>query len=734
MIESGIINVTISIMIFAGILINSRIRAFRDTVVFAPEILIAVYSLVFGITVIFQPSIPYFGEVFHAITIILLYLPFACVVVNNQGHFVRLKMNPIKWLISAIILTIMYALLDRGDSNFGYDSLISDAIVTIFFGFGLLRLGGIQRIMLLLAIMIWSAFHLSTYIAFQASLSFTLGAIAYIRVIFMNNSSVFNRFEFFAEDLVESSVIPFLILDLSGRIVYANREFTEFSGYCDSDIKDKDAIELFEIPNNWILKIDPNEENKRIRCNLLANDGRRLPILLWLNEIRRNNKDLKNLICFIYDESDHQVMKAKLNAEARRFSGLHETSKALSSSLEMRDVLEAIAGAAESLTDSETCTVFLLNHTKQTINAIYSTEEIYSDEVMSFEFPVGQGLTGRVIAEGRPLIENYDDKHSLAVLIPGTSDDKESILSAPLLVKNVVIGALTLYKTGKKKFDDENLETLTVFAAQAASALETSRLFMKLKESEKVYRSSVDLAGEGIMFIDYDTGKITDANETIKNMLVYSRAEIVVKNIWELHPQPQMQIVRQLWQSVRGNGSDFLSEIEYESKDGKIIPASVNASIISTGDVKFIQWVVRDMSEYKKTIEKMTFFYDVFNGLEEPVLITEANGTVCFTNKSFKTLLLVDSHTNDSTGEKKISLRSLGMPVLEEIWDIVKNKSRFTKQVLFDSKQDDAVLKTAHIFAKYDNSQTLTHHIWMFRPGPVSEAEENKPIPAAIRT
>ncbi len=733
MIESGIINVTISIMIFAGILINSRIRTFRDTVVFAPEILIAVYSLVFGVTIVFYASIPYFDETFHAITVILLYLPLACVVANNQGHFVRLKKKPIKWLISAIIVTIIYAILDRGNGNFGYDSLISDAIITIYFGIALLRLGGIQRIMLLLAILIWSAFHLSTDMAFQASLSFTLGAIAYIRVNFMNNSSVFNRFEFFAEDLVESTVIPFLILDLSGRIVYANREFTEFSGYSDSDIINKDAIELFEIPNNWILKIDSNEENKRVRCNLSAKNGRKLPILLWLNEIRRNNKDLKNLICFIYDESDHQVMKAKLNAEARRFSGLHETSRALSSSLEMRDVLEAIAGAAESLTDSETCTVFLLDHTKQTINAIYSTEEIYSDEVMNFEFPIGHGLTGRVVGEGRPLIENYDDKHILAVLIPGTSDDKESILSAPLLVKNVVIGALTLYKTGNKKFDDENLETLTVFASQAASALETSRLYMKLKESEKVYRSSVDLAGDGIMFIDYETGKITDANETIKNMLAYSWAEIVAKNIWELHPQPQMRIVRQLWQSVRGKDSDFLSEIEYESKDGRIIPASINASIIAAGDVKFIQWVVRDMSEYKRTIERMTFFYDVFSSLEEPVLITEANGTVCFANEAFKTLLFVDSNAADSIGDKKISLRSLGMPVLEEIWDIVKNKSRFTRQVLFDSKQDDAVVKTAHIFAKYDNTQTLTHHIWMFRPGPVSETEDDKPMPTAIR-
>ncbi|MEE9552656.1 MAG: PAS domain S-box protein [candidate division Zixibacteria bacterium] len=732
MIESGFINVAISIMIFTGILINARIRKLKDTALIAPEILIAVYSMASGVIIIFYASAPYFEETFHAITVILLYLPFACVLAANQGHFAHLKKNPTKWLISAIIMTIIYATLDRGDYNFGYDSFISDIVITIFFGFGLLRIRGIQRIMLLLAVIIWSAFHLSTFIAFQASLCFTLGALAYVRVTFMNNSSVFNRFEFFAEDLVESSVIPFLILDLSGRIVYANREFIDFSGYDNSEINNKEAIELFEIPNNWMLKIDPYGGYKRVRCTLLAKDGRKLPILLWLNEIRGNGKDLKNLICYIYDESEHQVMKDKIIAGARRFSGLHETSRALTSSLEMRDVLETIAGAAESLTDSETCTVFMLDHNKQMINAIFSTEEIYSDEVMNFEFSVGQGLTGRVVGEGRPLIQNYNDENDLAVLIPGTSDDEESILSAPLLAKNVVIGALTLYKTGKKIFDDENLETLTVFASQAASAIETSRLYMKLKESEKVYRSSVDLAGDGIMFVDSETGKITDANEMIKNLLDYSRAEIVAKYIWELHPQPQMQIARQLWQSVRGNGNDILSEIEYESKDGKIIAASINASIIAAGDVKFIQWVVRDMSEYKRTIDRMAFFYDVFDALEEPVLITEANGAIFFSNISFKSFLHIDSDLGDCTGNSKVSLRSLNMPDLDEIWEKVSGKARYTKQVVLKIGREDRVTKNVHVFAKYDKNTTLTHYIWMFRPVAENEVRGQNRHPADI--
>jgi len=116
--------------------------------------------------------------------------------------------------------------------------------------------------------------------------------------------------------------------------------------------------------------------------------------------------------------------------------------------LKLHDVLKAISRAAENLTQADSCTVFSLDHAKQVIRPIYSSEEAFNAEIMNFELPVGQGLTGAVVQDGKLRIQNFDDDIQLARHVPGTTDEEESLLSVPLVSKDIVIGALTLYKNG----------------------------------------------------------------------------------------------------------------------------------------------------------------------------------------------------------------------------------------------------------------------------------------------
>jgi PAS domain S-box-containing protein len=534
---------------------------------------------------------------------------------------------------------------------------------------------------------------------------------------FLSRAQKFEHFDFDSKDLVKAIKNPFLILDLTGRIVFANDEFLIISGYDRRELINKEAIDIFEMPSNWRLKLGPSKDSKRIGCHLIRHDGEKHPILITLSEICRKGQQVKNLMCAVNDEQEYERMEARIKAEARRFSGLYDTSVALSGSLEMKDVLETVAKAAETLTDSDTCTVFALDHTRQVIKPIYSTEEVFSDEVMNFKFPVGQGLTGAVIRDGKPRIQNWDDDTEIAVLIPGTTDVDESLLSVPLLAKNVVIGALTLYKINKKRFYEEQISTLTVFASQASSAIETSRLYMKLKESEKVYRSSVDMAGDSILFVDSDTGKITDINETGIRTFKYVRSEIVSKYIWELHPQPQMSMARQLWQSAVTDGQGTLAEIDYEAKDGTLIPASINASRIAAGDINFIQWIVRDISQYKENVSKIGFFHKILSGLGQPLLITDATGIICFFNTSFKRLFCLD---DDSRAEgmsiKSLAIRDPGPAILESVWTDLKGKSSLTTELFLNLGQNNQVKIPLWVLPYYDECDNLTHYLWIFFP------------------
>jgi PAS domain S-box-containing protein len=714
MIDSGIFEIVLGVLIAIGILANIRRGYLRDLTSNAPEILIAVYLLSMGTIMASRNIFPDNPGFLHRGIAILLLLPYAC----KSGNLAEVSRSDRKsaliWLMTGLALAAATFIFDQGRRFIGNANFATDVLITLFFGLSLFRFAGIQRIMLFAALLIWGALQFPSSPGILTCVNVFFGSTAFFNASFLGRSRVFCSLGFQPADLIDANTQPFLILDLHGKIIYANNEFLRFTGYRKHELLGREAIELFEIPSNWMMRLDSGEKVRKIRCRLIRGDNEKTPILLWVSEIRSKWKRLRNLLCLIYDESEHKAMQDKINAEARRFAGLHETSRALSSSLEMKDVLAAIAAAAESLTDSDTCTIFTLDHARRMIRPLYSTEEVYSDEVMNFEFAVDQGLTGRVVGDGKPRIQNFDDDDDLAVLIPGTSDEEESLLSVPLKAKNAVIGALTLYKTGRKRFDKENIETLAVFASQAATVLETSRLYMKIKESEKVYRTSVDLAGDGIMFVDTQSGKIIDANETARKMLDYTKAELVSKCIWEVHPQPQMQIARQLWQSVKNNGNDMLSEIIYESKDGRIVPASVNASMIATGDNEFIQWVVRDMTEYKKSMDRMGFFHDVLSTLAEPVMISDTAGMVSFANDSFRNFFSAESAMGDCIGNEKLSLASLNIPILEEIWDSLKGRSFYAGDVILNTGKDNQVTRTVHVIPKYDGKGSLTHHFWIF--------------------
>ncbi|MFH0750382.1 MAG: GAF domain-containing protein [Chloroflexota bacterium] len=85
---------------------------------------------------------------------------------------------------------------------------------------------------------------------------------------------------------------------------------------------------------------------------------------------------------------------------------------------------------------------------------------------------LGQGITGWV-AEHR-LPQNVPDAANdpRAMTIPGTADDlDESMLLAPLLFEERVLGVIVLSKLGLRQFSDDDLRLLVIYAAIAAQAI-----------------------------------------------------------------------------------------------------------------------------------------------------------------------------------------------------------------------------------------------------------------------
>ncbi len=96
--------------------------------------------------------------------------------------------------------------------------------------------------------------------------------------------------------------------------------------------------------------------------------------------------------------------------------------------------------------------------------------------------PLDKSIAGWVVKEGEPLLipdVRKDPRHYHQV-DDMTKFSTRSILGVPLRVKDKVIGVLeVLNKIDDKEFTQDDVETLTILAAQAAIAIENARLFQQ---------------------------------------------------------------------------------------------------------------------------------------------------------------------------------------------------------------------------------------------------------------
>jgi PAS domain S-box-containing protein len=718
-----IIIILLGLTLVVGIIIRRRSPQEKLFVGKLPEMVVAVYVLALGIPLVnanFNGSVIPFGK--YA-PLILLLLP-AAMAASGDNKF-NTTIIKLVWLIIGITLAL-FNFLQQSGLGIIFPEFLSPAILSILFLITAIFLfGGLNRSILCLATTIWVLGIFRNYDSLVIDISILLGILVFISTVFLIKSTFDRAFAFGLGDFIRAIDEPFLILDPIGRIVYVNDSFLKLGGYDKLLLLQTEAVELFNIPSDWRFKSSSNDIHRKIRCHLIPNNGEQLPVLLYLNEIYNHKRNLTNLVCMVQEEKERELLENRINSESARFSSLYETSLALSSSLEIKDVLNSISSAAEKLTRADSSVIFSLDRSRQIIRPIYSSDEDFNAEIMSFELAVGEGLTGRVVADGKPRLQNYDDGVKMSVLVPGTKEEDESLLVVPLMAKDLVIGALTLYKVGNRRFQEDDIKILTVFASQASAVIENSRLYMRLKASEKLYRFSVDLAGDAIFFVNPETGKISDCNELAQKLFKYSKAEFTAMHIWELQPEPQMSIAKRLWQEANKIGWGKLGEIDYLGRDGQKTPTSVMVSILYTGDSTSIQWMVRDISEHKRALEKAGFLQQIFEHLGEPIFLTDTKGRSLYANEAFCETFNI-SRDDISKGElNALCQRNPNLTILKSCWDKLGGNDYLVDQISIGPGNKEEIFKTISIMPFRAEQGSIKYYVWLFGP-PYDPARNSK--------
>ncbi len=177
----------------------------------------------------------------------------------------------------------------------------------------------------------------------------------------------------------------------------------------------------------------------------------------------------------------NHALNAELKKRNTQLRGLYETSKAVSTSLDLNDVLQTIVGIAMSLVDAENCFVFELDRDKGKLRILSMMTQWPIDPTI--ELDLDEGLVGIVASNGAGILAPRADLDPRAKHLEDTPDTPSSMIVVPLIFNDRTLGVMSLEKTPGVPFDEAQYELIELFSVQAAMAINNAYMFGDLQRT-----------------------------------------------------------------------------------------------------------------------------------------------------------------------------------------------------------------------------------------------------------
>jgi PAS domain S-box-containing protein len=120
-----------------------------------------------------------------------------------------------------------------------------------------------------------------------------------------------------------------------------------------------------------------------------------------------------------------------------------------------------------------------------------------------------------------------------------------------------------------------------------------------LRASELSYRRLFEAARDGILILNVDTGRITDVNPFLVELLGFSRDEMIGQTVGELSPFKDMESNQAMLERLQQHGYIRYEDLPLETRDGRKIAVEFVSNVYQAGNKKVIQCNIRDITERK---------------------------------------------------------------------------------------------------------------------------------------
>src|SRR5659263_119184 len=117
--------------------------------------------------------------------------------------------------------------------------------------------------------------------------------------------------------------------------------------------------------------------------------------------------------------------------------------------------------------------------------------------------------------------------------------------------------------------------------------------------SESRYRQLFEVAKDGILILDEETGQITDINSSLINILGYSHKELLGKKIWDIGLFKDNCDNKDFFIGIAGKENIHYENMQLGIKGGKHINVEFISNSFQINNKKLIQCNIRNITEHK---------------------------------------------------------------------------------------------------------------------------------------
>ena len=289
----------------------------------------------------------------------------------------------------------------------------------------------------------------------------------------------------FAEAVLDTVGALVVVLDRQGRIVRFNHTCEQVTGYTAGEVEGQTVWDLFLLPEETesvravFRDLRAGQFPNRHENQWLTRAGERR-MIAWSNTALTDGQGaVEYVIATGLDVTERQQAETEIQQRTAQLEALRQVGLELVAELNLEDLLQSIVSRAVALVGGTAGGLYLHRADRDVLEWVMTVGPGMAP--VGTLLSRGEGLSGRVWENGKPLIvNNYEQWPGRAAAYEGYAF--AATVGVPVRWGDEFLGVLNVVDETLGRFSQDDARLLSLFATRAAIAIKNARLFQAERE------------------------------------------------------------------------------------------------------------------------------------------------------------------------------------------------------------------------------------------------------------